>query len=73
MSSYTQRVFERPLPYARWTIPGIYPAIPRLRYGVDYLDRMIVKKPIKAKILKIRKPTKANWTFRDYQKRTISI
>ena len=73
MSEFSQRTFERPLPYARWTIPGIYPSIPRIRYGVDYLDRMIMKAPVKSAVKKNKKPSQANWMTRDYQKRTLKI
>ena len=50
------------IPYERHTIGGLYPNIPRLRYSVDYLDRMVdVRKKIPSNVRKTKKLSRGEW------------
>ena len=73
MSQFEQYVAQTPLPWSRYTFPGLTPAQPRMNYSVDYLDRMVVHRPTVARVLKTRRPSRFEFERRYRQSRTRSV
>ena len=72
MSEFQQYVRQAPKPWTRYTIPGIYPVLPRMNYGVDYLNRLIMMPPTKPWARDTKKPSKFEWARRYRRSRTKS-